>query len=669
MEWFVCAIGILLACGMLALVSGRRAGLASFFGVSGPLAASAAAAVPAILALAGQKIDDVQWAWDMPVGIGASFHIAMDALSAAFVLPIVVISALAAIYGWRYLWAYRASKNLGVSWFNYNVLVASMLLIAVARDGVLFLLAWEAMSLASFFLVMFDDDKPSVRQAGWRYLTATHIGTAFIFALFFLMGRNSGSMSFASFANAGLDGQMAGVAFLLGVIGFGTKAGLMPLHVWLPEAHPAAPSHVSAVMSGVMIKTGIYGIVRTLTLLPDWQAWWGWTLLGVGAFTGIMGVLYALAQHDLKRLLAYSSVENIGIITLGLGLGVLGQVYALPVISILGFAAALLHVTNHALFKGLLFLSAGAVIQATHCGRLDRLGGLLKRMPAVAAAFMVAAAAVSGLPPLNGFISEFLIYVGAFNGCLSGGNAIDMIIAGMMVIAALAVIGGLAAACFTKAFGIVFLGEMRDAHLAQLPSRLQTPAAMRWPMIVLASACLAIGLLGPQALAVAIAPAAQLSRLEGAEAFKIVPIVQPALWKIAAASVAFLALLGGLALLRSKLLSRRPVGQAGTWDCGYAAPSARMQYTASSFAQPITTIFRRMLGQQTQAQPVEGLFPREAKLAGRAIDIFLHRVFGPIFAAINYVCLHLRWLQHGRLQLYVLYITLTLVILFIWKLS
>ena len=669
MEWFVCAIGILLGCGMLALVSGRRASLASFFGVSGPLAAAAAAAVPAILALAGQVVSDVQWAWDMPVGIGASFHIAMDALSAAFVLPIVVISALAAIYGWRYLWAYRASKNLGVSWFNYNVLAASMLLVVVARDGVLFLLAWEAMSLASFFLVMFDDDKPSVRQAGWTYLIATHIGTAFIFALFFLMGRNSGSMSFASFVNAGLDGQLAGAAFLLAVIGFGTKAGLMPLHVWLPEAHPAAPSHVSAVMSGVMIKTGIYCIVRTLTLLPDWQAWWAWTLLGVGAGTGVLGVLYALAQHDLKRLLAYSSVENIGIITLGLGLGVLGQVYALPLISVLGFAGALLHVTNHALFKCLLFLSAGAVIQATHCGQLDRMGGLLKRMPAVAATFMIAAAAVSGLPPLNGFISEFLIYVGAFNGCLNGGNAIDMIIAGMMVIAALALIGGLAAACFTKAFGIVFLGETRDANLARLPMRMETPAAMRWPMIALASACLAAGLLGPQALAVAAVPAELVSGFRGADTFKIVSLVQPALWKIAAASLAFLALLGGLALLRGKLLARRPVGQVGTWDCGYAAPSARMQYTASSFAQPITTLFRRMLGQQTHVQPVEGLFPREAKLAGHATDIFLHRVFGPIFTTINFVCMHLRWLQHGRLQLYVLYIALTLVILFIWKLS
>jgi formate hydrogenlyase subunit 3/multisubunit Na+/H+ antiporter MnhD subunit len=283
--------------------------------------------------------------------------------------------------------AYRDEKALGVSWFFFNLLVASMALVVVARNGILFLVAWELMALASFFLVTMQDDEERVRDAGRTYLVASHLGTAFLLVLFIMLAGGTDSLDFDRFA----AGSHAGLLFILAAIGFGTKAGFVPLHVWLPEAHPAAPSHVSAVMSGVMIKTGIYGLVRTLTFLGPLPAWAGWLLVGVGVTSGVLGVLFALAQHDLKRLLAYHSVENIGIITLGLGLGLVGLRAGFAPLAVLGFAGALLHVLNHALFKGLLFLGAGAVLHGTKTRDMEELGGLLKRMPWTGPLFLIGA--------------------------------------------------------------------------------------------------------------------------------------------------------------------------------------------------------------------------------------------------------------------------------------
>ena len=282
-----------------------------------------------------------------------------------------------------------------------------MLLVVVARNGVLFLMSWELMSLASFFLVMFEDEQEKIRRAGLDLPGRHAPGHGVAGGDVSLVGQDAGSLDFERLSAAAAP---SGILFLLALIGFGTKAGFIPLHVWLPEAHPAAPSHVSAVMSGVMIKTGIYGLLRMLTLLGPPPAWWGWTLLGIGVVSGILGVLYALSQHDLKRLLAYHSVENIGIIAIGLGVGPAGNPLPQP-----GHGgpraspAALLHVVNHAVFKSLLFLGAGSVLHATGTGEIDRLGGLLKRMPVTGATFLIGAAAISGLPPLNGFVSELLI--------------------------------------------------------------------------------------------------------------------------------------------------------------------------------------------------------------------------------------------------------------------
>ncbi len=637
-----------------------------------------------------------------------SFSIGLDGLSAFFLLPILVLSALAAVYGGAYLQAHHhkggghdvshatrdgsaffhpgesedgereqgqgarersenrgpATGNLirkpGASWFFYNLLVASMIMVIMARNGVLFLIAWEVMAIASYFLVMYEDESALVRKAGSTYLIATHCGTAFLLALFILLGRQSGSLDFSTFEASGLSG----VAFLMALVGFGTKAGLVPLHVWLPEAHPAAPSHVSAVMSGVMIKTGIYGLIRTLTFLGPPPPWWGWTLIGIGAISGILGVLFALAQHDLKRLLAYHSVENIGIITLGLGLGLLGVSYDQPLIAVLGFAGGLLHVVNHALFKGLLFLGAGAVAHAAQTREIDRLGGLLRRMPWTGAAFLIGSVAICGLPPLNGFVSEFLIYVGAFEATssLMGPTAVS----GMLIVGALALIGGLATACFTKAFGIVFLGEPRTDDAARA---VEVTAGMRIPLMVLAACCAAIGLLAPLAFTITTRSFPSLANLLPYDAPVLIHQAAGMMRVVVLCLSSFLLLLSMLFIIRHKLLSGRSVEKTVTWDCGYAAPTSRMQYTASSYAQPLTQLFHFILRTHRDFSPPQGFFPESAALSTHTQDAFEEEVYRPLFQGVGRLLSRLRWLQSGRIQLYVLYIALTLLILLMWKLG
>jgi len=503
-----------------------------------------------------------------------------------------------------------------------------------------------------------------VTRAGWIYLAATHLGTAFLLAFFVLLGQGAGSLDFADFAMP--TGGVAGAAmFLLAVIGFGAKAGFMPMHVWLPEAHPAAPSFVSAVMSGVMIKTGIYGLLRVLTWAQEVPAWWGWTFICIGASSGVLGVLFALAQHDLKRLLAYHSVENIGIILLGLGIGVLGLSSNNVPMAMLGLCGGILHVLNHAVFKGLLFLGAGAVLQATHTRDLDHLGGLLRRMGTTAATFLIAAAAISGLPPLNGFVSEFLIYLGSFT-CLSG-SSISPAWAGAIVIGSLALIGGLAAACFTKAVGIVFLGEPRTPAAAQAR---EVRKVMRVPMVILAALCVVLGLAGPL-LARAVAPVAALvatGRTGVAAPEGSLPPLRSLGW-ISGAAVVLGAGILGLALARRALLRGRPVDTSGTWDCGFVAPTPRMQYTASSFAEPIVALFRAVLRPHADLHRPHGLFPRSAGVHTHTSDLFVDRLYRPLFRGVAWVAQRLGWLQQGRIQMYVLYIAITVLVLLVWKLG
>ena len=647
------AIGLLGITGLASVWAGRWTERgAGMIGASGAVAACVAGGGAAIAALAGRAEGTFALPWSMPYG---SFQIGLDPLSAFFLIPMFLLAGLAAVYALGYFKPWNG-RNPGRFWLFYNALVASMAVVLTARNGVLFLVAWEAMSLASFFLVIFDDAEPGTQKAGWIYLVATHIGTAFLIALFIRLGHAGGSQDFAAYA---VPAGSAGGLFLLALIGFGTKAGLFPLHVWLPEAHPAAPSPVSAVMSGVMIKTGIYGIVRTLALLGVVPGWCAWLVLGAGAASGVLGILFALAQRDIKRMLAYSSVENIGIIALALGLGMLGVQAGSPAVATLGFAGAFLHVLNHSLFKGLLFLGAGAVAHAAGTRDLEQLGGLLKRMPWTGAAFLAGAVAICGLPPFNGFAGEFLIYVGAFKSVLREGS---LPLAGIVVLIALALIGGLAAVGFTRAFGIAFLGEPRSAAAARAH---EAGASMRMPMLVLAALCLGIGLAAGFAVR-GLEPVVAL--FAGAAA-----AAEATRWTFpfsaGAILLGLLALVAALVVLRRRLLAGRPMRETVTWDCGYAAPAARMQYTATGYAQPLVQGAGAILRTKNEIQSPQGVFPVAATFRSETPDVAQGSLFDPAFQWAAKGLGRLRWLQQGRVHLYILYIVVTLMVLLAWALE
>ncbi len=661
MSLILWAIGIFCLSGLVSLLAWSNRRWSNILGASGAVLGCLTGLVPAVNALYTGRIEEVRCAWSVPFG---AFIVRIDALSAFFLMPVFTLCALCAVYGMRYMASYDDRKRLGSFWLFYNILAASMVMTLVAANGVLFLIAWEVMALSSFFLVTFEDEKENVRRAGLTYLISTHLGTAFLLALFLLLGRQAGGAALDFDKFLAMRGQMApiaDIAFLLAVVGFGAKAGFIPFHVWLPEAHPAAPSHVSAVMSGVMIKTGVYGLLRTLTFLGAPESWWGWLLIGIGLTSGILGVLFALAQHDLKRLLAYHSVENIGIIALGLGLGVLGAAANAPALAVLGFGGGLLHVVNHALFKGLLFLGAGSVLHGTGTGEIDLLGGLIKRMPWTAGTFLCAAVAISGLPPLNGFISEFMIYVGAL---LAVGEPTPAV-AGIAVIIGLALIGGLAAACFTKAFGIVFLGEPRSAHAVKGH---EAAWGMLIPMLLLAAGCALIGLLAPTAVDLTHHAVAVVAGLPAPAVRERLAVAMAPMHKIVLAAATFVLLIGVLAWARRKMLSGRTVGQSCTWDCGYARPAASMQYTASSFAQPLTKMFEVFLRPVVKwEKPVE-IFPDYASFHTKTEDVFTRNLYGPIFHGVERLASMLRFLQGGRVQFYVLYIAVTVLVLLVLNL-
>ena len=656
MPVFLVALAVQLLGGLGALFARGSRRWATALGVGGVVVGCAVALVPTTTILLGAPPQGLSLAWDVPFG---AFVVEIDALSALFLLPVLVLSPVAAVYGGEYLLAHR-EQPVGSSWFFFALLVASMATVLIARNAVLFLVAWEVMALASFFLVTADDREPTVREAGWTYLVATHLGTACLLAMFVLLGAGADPLDFHRFPHS----SHAGLIFVLAVVGFGTKAGFMPLHVWLPEAHPAAPSYVSAVMSGVMIKTGIYGLARVLTLLGPLPAWCGWLLVAIGVTSGLLGILFALGQHDLKRILAYSSVENVGIITLALGLGLIGLQAGAGDVAVLGFGAAGFHVLTHAVMKGLLFLGVGAVVQQTGTRRLDALGGLLRRLPRTGLACFTGSAAIAGLPPFCGFASELLLYIAAYRALLALGGA-DALPA-VAAIGGLALIGGLAAACFAKVFGIAFLGAPRSdhAHRAREPG-----PAMQGAVLVLATGAVVLGLGSPLVVR-ALEPAlVQMTALPPDVVAAELGQGVAALWAVVAACVGFAIVAGALALVRRRLLAGRSVTTGPTWDCGYASTSPRMQYSGSSFSQPLTAVFARVLPTDVHGTLPKGLFPARASFARTMPDVGREWLYGPLFRGFGRALANLRWLQHGQVQLYVLYIALTLVTLLLWMIG
>ena len=424
-------------------------------------------------------------AWMLPFG---PTQIGVDPLSAWFLLPIFLIPGCAALYARTYWPADRHPTNIRKMTFFFGLMSAAMSAVVLSRDAITFLFAWEIMALAAYFLVTTEDEKREVNAAGTLYMITTHTATLALFALFPLLNLLTSSWLFPAAASLDATSPIATAIFLTALFGFGMKAGIMPLHIWLPSAHANAPSHVSAAMSGVILKVGIYGLVRTLSFFHGVPLWWGSFVLLLGVVSGVIGVAFAIGQHDLKRLLAYHSIENIGIIAMGLGVALIGQATGSPAMMLLGMAGALLHVLNHATFKALLFLGAGSVIHASGTREIDLMGGVARRLPYTALLFGVGAVAICGLPPLNGFVSELLIYLGFFRGIQGTGVATAV---SALAAPALAMVGGLAVACFVKVYGIVFLGVPRnDEHAARHEAGWQ----MLLPMTLLALVCTAIGL-------------------------------------------------------------------------------------------------------------------------------------------------------------------------------
>jgi hydrogenase-4 component B len=654
----VVLVSIVLLCGtgLAAVIAGRSDRIALILSTGASVLACSAGAIAALAALIDGKQASLKAAWPLPIG---QLHVALDALSSFFLVCVFVVSGLSAVYGAGYLRAYIGKRPLAPALFFFNLLVAAMAALVIARDGILFLVAWEVLSLASYFLVTFENEREDVRRAGMTYLVASQLGVVFLFVLFAMLRRGASTYDFDAFAAAAPAAGLANTCFWLALAGFGTKAGFWPVHIWLPDAHPAAPSHVSALMSGVMIKMGIYGLLRTLTFLGPPPAWWGAVVIAIGVVSGLAGVLHALAQHDLKRLLAYHSVENIGIIALGIGVGLLGSSHRNPTIAFLGYAGALLHVLNHGLFKGILFEAAGSVLHATGTRDIESLGGLSRRMPVTAAAFLLGSVAICGLPPLNGFVSEWLIYVGAFRAGASLPHA--WAVAALAVVPALALIGGLAAACFVKAFGVVFLGEPRTEAASMAH---EAGPAMRTPMILGSLLCVSIGV-WPAAAVRLVAPAATLlGRLPP------VPItVAGPLAAITRAAVVLLALVGLLVLLRRALLAGRSVASAATWGCGYSTPTPRMQYTAASFAEPVLEPFAAAIPRRVRQEGPAGYFPATAHYEEHLGDMAGERFLVPATRRVLRAISRIKVIQQGQLQLYLVYIAVTLVALLVWQLA
>ena len=589
----------------------------------------------------------ISLAWALPWG---RFAVALDPLGSLFLALVFVVPALGSIFGlgyWPQAEHVRGGRKLGLA---YGLLAAAMVMVVIARDGMLFLIAWELMALAAFFAAT-SEDGPEVRKAGWIYLIATHIGTLCLFAMFALWRRATGT--FALEAAPLIPAEAAGAVFVLALVGFGFKAGLVPLHFWLPGAHANAPSHVSAVMSGVMLKMGIYGILRMTSLMPVPPAWWGGTLLAAGALSGLAGLVLAIGQSDIKRVLAYSSVENVGIITMGVGLALLGRSLCLWELTLLGLGGALLHVWNHGLFKPLLFFGAGAVMHSTGTRDMERLGGLAKRMPALAAIFLVGCVAICALPPLNGFASEWLLYLGFFRSLGSPSP-----VAATSAVA-LAMIGALAVACFVRLYFTVFLGLPRSGA----GEKAQDPGArMIVPMAVLALGCAAVGLFPSLAVPVLEGAVRAWASVAGTpDAGLALAQVAPLGW-ISVMGLALVALCVVVYLAMRGSFRRAAKGRP-TWDCGYARPAPRMQYTASSLGRSIAALFAPIPAPKGQRISVKGHFPELARFEGPRPDAFLERITLPATTAIDRFLPRFHLLQRGQTHLYLLYVLVITIVL------
>jgi hydrogenase-4 component B len=602
------------------------------------------------------------------VSAAGGIVIRLDLLGAFFLALVTALSLPAAVYGLTYMADYERRCSLQVFGLMFNAFLLGMTLVPCAANIFTFVLAWELMAVASYFLVMTESEHHDTRQAGLWYAGMTHAGLVLLLPMFFLLAAGSEATTFADLRVAAttLSASTRNAVFVLALLAFGSKAGVVPLHVWLPRAHPAAPSHVSALMSGVMIKLGIYGLVRiAFDFMPGGPAWWGGLLLAVGAVSALLGVLYALMEHDLKRLLAYHSVENIGIILIGLGAGAILHRAGLPGLATLGFAGALFHTINHGVFKGLLFLGAGSVVQQAHTRNMEEMGGLIKTMPQTALCFLVGSAAIAALPPLNGFASEWLV----FQSLLAGTSitSYEIAVGFPIAVGMLALTSGLAAACFVKAFGISFLAMPRSVHAAEAQ---ESHWSMRAMMLALAGGCVVLGLAAPMVIR-GLSPV--IESVPGLAAAAPLPS-SPQLWltvpngsaQVSLPLMAVWLVLIGLGALVTMQRRGLRVRRAATWGCGRITQTPRMEYTASAFAEPLRRVFSELY------RPTEDLsisvhaespyFVRSITYTSEVVPWFEHVFYDPVIRGTRSLATQVRRLQAGSLHLYLLYVTAALVV-------
>ncbi len=578
------------------------------------------------------------------------FSIRIDIISILFLIPIYTISAMSAIYSISYWPTIQKGFHQSVKYrLFFSFFTLFMILLAICDSFMMFLLCWEIMSLLAYFLITIDELDEEAQKAGYLYIIATHTGIVALFGMFAIIQSYFGFFDFTS-ALGEIDGHLdfASWIFLLGLFGFGVKAGVFPLYFWLPSAHASAPVAISALLSGVMIKMGIYGIIRVASLFTNIPHWWGWAVFGLGIVSGILGVVYAIAQHDIKKLLAYHSIENIGIILIGIGLAILGKSYHNETLVLFGLAGALFHVINHALFKPLLFYSAGSIIEKYHTRDINHYGGIIKVQPYTALFFLIGAVAISGLPPLNGFASEWLLYMGMFKSLLSTQNSLLPLMAGIV---ALSIIGGLALACFVKVFGISFLGKPRHIELLHVK---ESSWPMLLPMGILSVICFVLGVF-PFMLE------KFLSRI--AIFFNHSPIT-PKLEAMTQLSYAYIWFFIALALIATILfftLKNKIKMDIDTWACAFPYGTPKIQYTPASLAQMIMELFSWTLVRKKSAFSLKGIFVKNYQFhlhqndkiiyfLRKTADVFL------LFAAKIKTLIH-----NGYMGIYVLYIFTALI--------
>jgi hydrogenase-4 component B len=614
--------------------------------------------IPAWHVLTGIKfryiVDGFLWFGELPL--------CLDPLSAWFIIIINITVINGAIYGFGYMNQYAGQKaNSSLHWSLFLLFHTSMLWVCVVQNSLAFLIVWELMSLSSLFLVIFEHEKSLTLKSGINYLVQTHIGVAILTIAFIWVSIAENSFDFNAIQSF-FAGNKNSWLFILFFIGFGFKAGFIPFHSWLPHAHPAAPSHISGIMSGVIVKLGIYGIFRMIAFLHQDYQILGEVVLAISLFTGLFGILNASVHRDFKKMLAFCTIENIGIIGIGIGIGLIGIGKDLPLLTILGFSGALLHSLNHSLFKSLLFFSAGSVYQQTHTRDMEKLGGLIKKMPQTAILFLLGAIAVGGLPPFNGFISEFIIYSGMLEGIGTSGsyNAIFMIIN----MAGLAIIGGVSILVFTKAFGTIFLGNPRSHHTSEST---EVSLSMRIPQYFIIILILIIGIFPMPFFEKAIYIVRSVFGVQYLQDPARVFSIVENLANIGRYSALVLLACGVILLIRYFFTRRLPSRNLSTWGCGYVAPNHSMQYTSKSFSKSLGKLASFIVLEKKNFHELKEseIFPSQRKYVSHYNDFFESQIIDKLTNWINYFMNLFQFIQNGRTQMYILYGLFFIVMIFI----